>query len=79
MSTNTIEAIYKYNIRERLAAYLPAQEQEIKQALCAELNITRVHLNRILNYKRNAPNEALPSQLQVIAQHLGCTIDDLLN
>lgn len=69
----------KYNIRERLAQMPSAKEQEIKQALCDQLSITRVHLNRILNYRQGAPNEALPSQLQVIAAVLNCTIDDLLN
>jgi DNA-binding Xre family transcriptional regulator len=70
---------YKYSIRERMDALPEETRRQMKKELIAELAISRVHLNRIIAIQQGAKNEALPSQLQVIAQHLCCTIDDLLN
>jgi len=75
----TEEATLKYSIRDRLQALDRKERSQMKKILCEELGISRVHLNRILAYEKAATNEALPSQLQAIAGHLKCTVDDLLN
>ena len=74
----TYEVSKKYRIEAILDA-LPYGERRIAmQELPLLLGVSKRQFYRILNMGAGDPSEAKPSQLLVISQFLGVTVDDLL-
>jgi hypothetical protein len=69
----------KYRIKELMNQLTVEDYPRVFAAIIQELDITDVHFRRILSYTEDTPNEAKPSQLRVIARHLGVSIEALMN
>ncbi|MEN0049182.1 MAG: hypothetical protein AAF806_19135, partial [Bacteroidota bacterium] len=69
----------RYRIKELLDRVESGLVSDLKRTIISKLGIDSSQFYRIINYKQSSRNEAKPSQLQIIAQELGCTIDDLMN
>lgn len=69
----------KYQIKDMINALPHNMVVDIKKRIVNKLDIHKSQFYRIINIPVDSNREAKPSQLQIIAQELGCTIDDLMN
>lgn len=68
----------KYNIKQRLDGLPLRDRKSVFDKILQDLGVTDTHFRRIISYTKESKNEAKVSQLQKIADHFGCTVDDLL-
>jgi len=71
----------KYRIKELIYSRYFTREERASEVerLASKMNISPQHLRKVWAYPKGSPNEALPSQLQVIATEYHLRIEDLLN
>lgn len=71
----------KYRIKELIySRYLLRKERaEEVRRLANKLGIAENHLRKIWAYPIDSPHEAKPSQLQMIAEEYGVSVEDLMN
>lgn len=68
----------KYTIKERLDRVPFGDRRRVFKQIVEALGISDVQFRRIMNYTNGESGEAKPSQLQIIGEHLGCSVDELL-
>lgn len=70
--------ILKYTIKEKLDnTVAKAEKSRFVSSLCQQLNISESHFRKIQNYKQGDDNEISAWQMKVIAEALGCAMEDL--
>lgn len=70
---------YKYRVKQLYYSLPVAEKAAAMGSDCQRMGISVQHLRKIWAYEIGDENEAKPSQLAVIAERFGVTIDELLN
>jgi hypothetical protein len=73
------EAALKYRIKERLGSMSFERSVEVRKEICREAAISPQRLSQIINAVLGSPTSAQPLQLEIIAEQLGCQVDELMN
>lgn len=78
MNLSKVTEILKYTIKEKLDnTVTKAEKSNFVSSLCQRLNISESHFRKIQNYKLEDDSEITAWQMKVIAEALGCTMEDL--
>ncbi|MEM1326183.1 MAG: hypothetical protein AAGI23_09530 [Bacteroidota bacterium] len=68
----------KYKIKEKINELRHFEVSDTKRRIVEKLQVDKSQFYRIMNIPIDSNREAKPSQLLIIAEELGCKIDDLL-